>query len=271
MVLCLASLRLAAVAAVACFQGARAFAVPAGGASRYISGPSTTKKSGLHRDSILSQRTSWVSERIARRLSIHEASAGNEHAEEQKHDTDTRSDHDLHDLHEVTRNGLLTRLDFGLALGGIGASVLLGTARQAFAEDVDAPGEAAEAAPEAAVAVDTAAPPAPAPRPAVDLRSLGLEVPYTGKALPLNKFLGSKATLVVNPKLDDPESLHQVCVCVDMGVGVCLVCVKMVGKDGGDQIDTSAAGTPEQSQQPLPEFCIDWQPYRYVLGASTIL
>ena len=42
------------------------------------------------------------------------------------------------------------------------------------------------------------------------MRDMGIEIPYIGKPVPLNKFLGSKATLVVNPKLDDPESLQQV-------------------------------------------------------------
>lgn len=111
-----------------------------------------------------------------------------------------------------------TRLDFGVSLGATAAAVLMGGGypRQALAEDaaveggegaatvaatvVEASAEQAEAAPvAAAAAVDTPA-----------LRDLGFEVPYTGKMVPLNKFLGGKATLVVNPKIDDPESLHQV-------------------------------------------------------------
>lgn len=109
-----------------------------------------------------------------------------------------------------------TRLDFGASLGATAAAVLMGGyPRQALAEDaaveggegattavatvVSASAEQAEAAPVVAAAVDSPA-----------LRDLGFEVPYTGKMVPLNKFLGGKATLVVNPKIDDPESLHQV-------------------------------------------------------------
>lgn len=102
-------------------------------------------------------------------------------------------------------------------MGATAAAVLMGGyPRQALAEDAAVEGgegaataaatvaaasaEQAEAAPVvAAAAVETPA-----------LRDLGFEVPYTGKMVPLNKFLGSKATLVVNPKIDDPESLHQV-------------------------------------------------------------
>lgn len=101
-------------------------------------------------------------------------------------------------------------------MGATAVAVLMGGyPRQALAEDaaveggegaataaptvVAASAEQAEAAPVVAAAVDTPA-----------LRDLGFEVPYTGKMVPLNKFLGGKATLVVNPKIDDPESLHQV-------------------------------------------------------------
>lgn len=124
------------------------------------------------------------------------------------HGSDSRGaretpDHDLDGL---------SRLDFGVRLGA-GAALLLGSGPQhALAEEdaavVDTDG--------GTVAAEAAAMPAAAPG-AISLRDLGFEVPYTGKSFPLSKFLGSKATLVVNPKIDDPESLHQVrvfCVCV---------------------------------------------------------
>lgn len=118
--------------------------------------------------------------------------------------------------HEEGGGRSSTRLGFGASLGATAAAVLMGGyPRQALAEDAAVEGgegaataaatvtaasaEQAEAAPVVAAAVET--PP---------LRDLGFEVPYTGKMVPLNKFLGSKATLVVNPKIDDPESLHQV-------------------------------------------------------------
>lgn len=81
--------------------------------------------------------------------------------------------------------------------------------RSAFAEGTEGSDVAATASvgaaeePPLAVAREGGAGP-------VALKDMGLEVPYTGKSLPLNKFLGGKATLVVNPKIDDPESLHQV-------------------------------------------------------------
>lgn len=120
-------------------------------------------------------------------------------------------------------SGASTRLEFGAGLGAAAAAIVLGgtTAgpRPALAEDTStavagdaAAAGVAEAAQEAAP-VEVAAPAAPVAetRP---LRDLGFEVPYTGKSVPLSKFLGSRATLVVNPKIDDPESLHQVCWCV---------------------------------------------------------
>lgn len=134
----------------------------------------------------------------------------------------TEYQHEQHDttVHvqdSSTRQAPLTRGEFGrIALGTAGAASVFalgggagGLPRSAFAEGTEA-GDVAAAA--------TAAP-AEEPPPAVAtegggslvaLRDMGLEVPYTGKSLPLSKFLGSKATLVVNPKIDDPESLHQV-------------------------------------------------------------
>ena len=37
-------------------------------------------------------------------------------------------------------------------------------------------------------------------------RHAGLEIPLRKKSIPIEKFLGRRATLVVNIKLDDPES-----------------------------------------------------------------
>lgn len=110
----------------------------------------------------------------------------------------------------------LTRGEFArVALGTAGAAsvFMLGGAvgelpRSAFAEGTEGSDVAATASvgaaeePPLAVAREGGAGP-------VALKDMGLEVPYTGKSLPLNKFLGGKATLVVNPKIDDPESLHQ--------------------------------------------------------------
>lgn len=111
--------------------------------------------------------------------------------------------------------GVSTRLEFGAGLGAAAAAVVLGGGRigNALAEDSGADAAATAtvtaAAEEAAPAAAAVATPPPAEtRP---LRDLGFEVPYTGKSVPLSKFLGSRATLVVNPKLDDPEALHQVC------------------------------------------------------------
>lgn len=120
-------------------------------------------------------------------------------------------------------SGASTRLEFGAGLGAAAAAVMLGGAtaagpRPALAEDTitsvaedSAAAVVAEVAQEAPPEVAT---PAAAASPAETrpLRELGFEVPYTGKSVPLSKFLGSRATLVVNPKIDDPESLHQVCV-----------------------------------------------------------
>lgn len=136
--------------------------------------------------------------------------------------------------------GASTRLEFGVGLGAAAAAVVLGgTTAAAIAEDVNTAVAAAPAAVAAAAdgaAQETAAATSAAAAPEVaaaapaesPLRDLGFEVPYTGKSLPLSKFLGSRATLVVNPKIDDPESLHQVqqswsCVCPHLRI-LFLVC-----------------------------------------------
>lgn len=125
-------------------------------------------------------------------------------------------------------NRELTRLDFGRRVGlgfAAGAALLLdaGGSKHALAEDT-APTSAAEGAGDAAAptvaetapvasetVVATPTSTSAAGRPGMPpLRDMGIEIPYIGKPVPLNKFLGSKATLVVNPKLDDPESLQQV-------------------------------------------------------------
>eukprot|EP00904_Undaria_pinnatifida_P002745 jgi/Undpi1/12471/HiC_scaffold_5.g02142.m1 len=115
--------------------------------------------------------------------------------------------------HEEGGDRSSTRLDFGVGLGATAAAVLLGgRSRQALAEDVVAEGgEGAASATAAAVSTGPvdAAPVVAAAVEGPALRDLGFEVPYTGKMVPLNKFIGAKATLVVNPKIDDPESLHQ--------------------------------------------------------------
>lgn len=136
-----------------------------------------------------------------RGMNEHESpTAPEEHAQHVNHDRDSRPP--------------LTRGEFGrMALGS--ASVVLGGIAGVLPQSVsaeDAPistdDAAAETAKAAVPATGGGGEAAAAP---VALRDMGLKVPYTGKSLPLDKFLGSKATLVVNPKIDDPESLHQVC------------------------------------------------------------
>lgn len=106
-----------------------------------------------------------------------------------------------HELFEV-----MTRLDFGVGLSATGLAMLFGAipTAQALADESTAVSE--NDRDPSPVVTETASRPAEEP----SLRDLGFEVPYTGKSLPLSKFLGSKATLVVNPKIDDPESLNQV-------------------------------------------------------------
>lgn len=119
--------------------------------------------------------------------------------------------------HEEGGGRASTRLDFGVSLGAIAAALLMGGyPRQALAKDAateGGEGAATAVATVAAVSAEQAEAAPVAAAAAVDapaLRDLGFEVPYAGKMVPLNKFLGGKATLVVNPKIDDPESLHQV-------------------------------------------------------------
>lgn len=105
-----------------------------------------------------------------------------------------------HNLFEV-----MTRLDFGVGLTATGVSMLFGAVpKQASADESTAVSETVRDP--SPVGTEPASRPTEEP----SLRDLGFEVPYTGKSLPLSKFLGSKATLVVNPKIDDPESLNQV-------------------------------------------------------------
>lgn len=132
---------------------------------------------------------------------------------------------DSDDLSGGGSSGAWTRLEFGAGLGAAAAIVLGGTTA-ALAEDGSTAVAGDAAAAGVAEAAQEASPevvaPAPAPAAAAStaaaetrpLRELGFEVPYTGKSVPLSKFLGSRATLVVNPKIDDPESLHQVWWCV---------------------------------------------------------
>lgn len=104
------------------------------------------------------------------------------------------------DLFEV-----MTRLDFGVGLTAAGVSMLFGAVpKQASADEIAAVSETVRDP--SPVVTEMASQPAEEP----SLRDLGFEVSYTGKSLPLSKFLGSKATLVVNSKIDDPESLNQV-------------------------------------------------------------
>lgn len=123
-----------------------------------------------------------------------------------------------------------TRREFGAGLGAAAAAIMLG-GRNALAEDSSTAVASDAAAAGVAEAAQQAQPEFEAPAAAAStaaetppLRDLGFEVPYTGKSVPLSKFLGSRATLVVNPKLDDPESLHQVCLC--LCVRLCCVCVR---------------------------------------------
>lgn len=110
--------------------------------------------------------------------------------------------------------GASTRLEFGVGMGAAAAAIVLGgiTAgpTRALAEETGAPEATQGAVPEVTAPEAVAAAPAAAAAESVPLRDMGIEVPYTGKSVPLSKFLGSRATLVVNPKIDDPESLHQV-------------------------------------------------------------
>lgn len=193
---------------VACFEHTAAFAPSALRADSLRTNHRDVKR--LHRIQQLS-----VSSNSVRRLLMRHMTSEAEHNCEGK-----RVNHDNMD------SPGLTRLDFGVGLAATGAAFLLGSGpRHALAEDtasIGSEGGTASAVVEEAspAEVVAAAPEANPDTPA--LRDLGFEVPYTGKSLPLSKFLGNRATLVVNPKLDDPESLQQVGRW-SRGVGLCTV------------------------------------------------
>ncbi|CAM9340892.1 unnamed protein product [Ectocarpus sp. 4 AP-2014] len=186
------------VLGLACFQQASAFVVSVRSPAATAPAPATA--AGLLRiNSVgelrLHRKTSAASG--VYRLSMQKA-AGSQDAGSRRSSSRSSS------------GGASTRLEFGAGLGAAAAAIVMGgtSARGALAED--ATGDAATAV----VATAGAEGAAPAASPAAtetkqSLRELGFEVPYTGKLVPLNKFLGSRATLVVNGKLDDPEALHQ--------------------------------------------------------------
>lgn len=174
----------AAVICVACFdRGARAFVYPSS-----IGSVSAERTVYRHRTRDSIRRTE--SRRIERPLARSAGGSGND-------------DHDnvlYHDEH------VLSRRQLGSILGGLGSfAALNGVVKDAFADEEEASSSPVDTAP--AAGSETAEAPL---RTGPLLRDMGLEVPYTGKNLPLDRFLGSKATLVVNPKIDDPESLNQV-------------------------------------------------------------
>ena len=199
------------VLALACCRQARAF-VPAGTAAA-APGLRTSAASNMHRS--LHPRTEQTalgsSRRSARGVSMLKRDGGSSSGSEVGRSSD--------DATSGNNSGASTRLEFGVGMGAAAAAafVLGGTTaggpKRALADDdTGAPGAAQEATTEAAAPEAASAAAAPAAAEAAPpLRDLGIEVPYTGKSVPLSKFLGSRATLVVNPKIDDPESLHQVC------------------------------------------------------------
>lgn len=162
-----------------------------------------SKNDGLHR--LHTPSTSMVQSKVSMRDKSRSIAEQEYHFE----------DHDTHPL--GADDSRLSRLDFGLRLGAASAALLLSGPRASSADGAadlaDAASDTAEEVAQVESPVASSASPVSAPDTG-PLRDLGFEVPYTGKALPLNKFLGGKATLVVNPKIDDPESLHQVCMCV---------------------------------------------------------
>ncbi|CAN0151887.1 unnamed protein product [Scytosiphon promiscuus] len=186
----------ALVLGLACLRQSSAFVAPIQSTAPKAHGPGGNMNRMLHRIPPCGGRSGGVNE-----LSMSKEAAP---LDEPKSSDDARID----------IRGASTRLEFGAGLGAAAAAavVLGGRIGSALAEESATAGAAApaivpaaaeEAAPAAAAVA--AAPPAET-RP---LRDLGFEVPYTGKSVPLTKFLGSRATLVVNPKLDDPEALHQ--------------------------------------------------------------
>eukprot|EP00903_Cladosiphon_okamuranus_P014278 g13261.t1 len=136
-----------------------------------------------------------------------------------KGDSDSDLGRDNDDLSGGGSSDASTRLEFGAGLGAAAAAVVLGRTTATVAEDASTAVVADAAAAGVTDAAQEYSPEVAAPSPAAvaststaetrPLRELGFEVPYTGKSFPLSKFLGSRATLVVNPKIDDPESLHQ--------------------------------------------------------------
>lgn len=189
---------LALILGLACFRQASAFVAPVRTPAPTAHGASGNMNRLLSRI----QPSGAASSRIAHHLSM---------SKEGSPTDDTRSSKDAH-------RGASTRLEFGAGLGAAAAAAVAlgGRIGNALAEDSTTAGDTAtvivtaaaeEAAPVAAAATTAPAASPPETRP---LRDLGFEVPYTGKSVPLSKFLGSRATLVVNPKLDDPEALHQV-------------------------------------------------------------
>lgn len=188
---------------VACLKRTSAFAPPIALAPGYRSATRTTAELCNHNGPRLQRISiSSVKKRGAQLLSMRLATATSATAEEE----DSWAKGNARNNH---RDRGLTRRAFGLSVGAAAGTALL-LPRQVFAEEEaivagdDAP-IAAEVSETVAPAVASAAPETP------PLRDLGFEVPYTGKSVPLSKFLGSRATLVVNPKIDDPESLQQVC------------------------------------------------------------
>lgn len=213
--------------ALACFRETSAFVAPGTGAAGLGIGVD------MHRSHRIEQPSLGRRRRSVPRLSMLKGddSSGSDSRDVGRNSGDASG----------SSSGASTRLEFGAGVGAAAAAIMLG-GLPALAEDTssavagEAPAAAgvAEAAQESSPEV--AAPPAAASASAAEtrpLRDLGFEVPYTGKSLPLSKFLGSRATLVVNPKIDDPESLHQVrwCdfVCAHVGVVGFFLCFGCAG------------------------------------------
>lgn len=115
------------------------------------------------------------------------------------------------DSHELQNHEqLINRRDFGLALQCLGASAILGgLAKPALGDDEESARSNADDVVDVTKQAESATT-STVSQTGPLLRDMGIEVPYLGKPTPLGKFLGGKATLVVNPKIDDPESLNQV-------------------------------------------------------------
>ncbi len=194
----------ALVLALACFRQAAAF-VPAGTGPGIRTSGANMHRSLHHRieqQSVLGRRR-----RSARRTSMLRRDGVSGGGEVGRNSYDASGN-----------GGASTRLEFGVGMGAAAAAIVLGGTttgpKRGLAEDAGVAEAAQGIAPEVAAPEAAAAAPAAAAAEAVPLRDMGIEVPYTGKSVPLSKFLGSRATLVVNPKIDDPESLHQVRCCL---------------------------------------------------------